>query len=348
MERLAPEHHDTVEGVPEPAENPALVGHAEEIGFLLRAYSAGRLPQGIILSGPKGIGKATLAFHLTRHLLAYPDPNTAPADLTELPLDSTIFRQVASGAHPSVLHLTRPFDEKAKRYRSVLSVSEIRRVGKLLSHTSHDGGQRVVIVDAADDMNAEAANGLLKNLEEPPARTMFILIAHVGGLLPTLRSRCQILRLSALGDEDALAALSAVGEPAPAGDNRAALLRAAKGSVRQAIMLIRQGGLDVVASLDRILASQSMNSSAALKLAENVSGKNSDLAWNLFRDQAWEYLTRSAAEIARAGRLGPANRIAQIWQGLKQADQIADAYNLDRRQHALEIIEQTHRAVRGS
>ncbi len=110
-----------------------------------------------------------------------------------------------------MLHLTRPANEKTKGFKTVVTVDEIRRVNRFLSMTSHDGGYRVVIVDPADDMNVNAANALLKNLEEPPSRTVFILISHSpGGLLPTIRSRCQMVRLSPLGNDDLIAALSAV------------------------------------------------------------------------------------------------------------------------------------------
>ena len=145
---------------------------------------------------------------------------------------SSLYRQVASGAHPSLLHLTRPFDEKNKKFKTALTVDEIRRVGRFLSLTAHDGGYRIVIVDPADDMNTNAANALLKNLEEPPSRTLFVLVAHsLGRLLPTIRSRCQIVRLQPLGDADLLAALAAIGkapEPGPAGRHAGCVPAAAR------------------------------------------------------------------------------------------------------------------------
>src|SRR5690606_28916285 len=108
---------------------------------------------------------------------------SAPETLGDADISSPLFRQIASGSHPSILHLTRPFDEKRKVFRTVVTVEEIRRVNRFLSMTSHDGSYRVVIVDSADDMNANAANALLKNLEEPPARTIFLLISHSPGRL---------------------------------------------------------------------------------------------------------------------------------------------------------------------
>ena len=164
-----------------------------------------------------------------------------------------MFRQIAIGAHPSVLHLTRPANEKTKGFKTVVTVDEIRRVNRFLSMTSHDGGYRVVIVDPADDMNINAANALLKNLEEPPSRTVFILISHSpGGLLPTIRSRCQTVRFSPLGNDDLVAALSTFDVQPPADEAaRQALAERAGGSVRMAILLTQYGGLEIAEATDK-------------------------------------------------------------------------------------------------
>ncbi|RUW17149.1 DNA polymerase III subunit delta', partial [Mesorhizobium sp. M1E.F.Ca.ET.041.01.1.1] len=208
FERIAPEQHDTLDGVPEPSETPRLIGHAQAAGMLAAAYRAGKLPHALILTGPLGIGKATLAFHLAHHVLKYPDFTAAPGTLAVPDPASSLFRLIATGAHPSVLHLTRPANDKTKSFKTVLTVDEIRKVSRFLSMTSHDGSYRVVIVDPADDMNTNAANALLKNLEEPPARTLFILIVHApGSLLPTIRSRCQMVRLTPLAADELMAVL---------------------------------------------------------------------------------------------------------------------------------------------
>jgi len=133
-------------------------------------------------------------------------------------LTSSLFRQIATGAHPSVLHLTRPLNDKTKSFKTVVTVDEIRKVNRFLSMTSHDGSYRIVIVDPADDMNINAANALLKNLEEPPARTLFILIVHApGSLLPTIRSRCQMVRLAPLAEDELMAVLQGIEPPPPDG-----------------------------------------------------------------------------------------------------------------------------------
>src|SRR5690606_35641741 len=183
--------------------------HSEARGLLASAIDAGKLHHALLLAGPQGIGKATLSFHLAYHLFSNRRTEGEGVFLADPDPASQAFRLIAQGAHPSLLHLTRPFMEKERKFRTVITVEEIRRLSRFLSMTSFDGGYRVVIVDPAEDMNTSAANALLKSLEEPPPRTIFILITHSPGrLLPTIRSRCQTMRLQPL-DNDLLADLLA-------------------------------------------------------------------------------------------------------------------------------------------
>lgn len=246
LERLAPERHDTLDGAAEPAENARLIGHVEAQRSLLTAQRAGRLPHAIILAGPQGIGKATFAFHFARHLLSSRDAAEIGDSFRSVDMQSSLFRQVASSAHPSVLHLTRPANERTKGFKTVLSVDEVRRIGHFLSMTSHDGGYRVVIVDPADDMRNAAANALLKNLEEPPSRTIFILISHsLGSLLPTIRSRCQVFRLERLQHDEMSEVLAHVDDFPAANSERSNLIERANGSARNALILHQFGGLEI-------------------------------------------------------------------------------------------------------
>lgn len=348
FERLAPEQYDSLDGVPEPAENPRLIGHAEAADLLVKAYRAGKLPHALILAGPVGIGKATLAFHLAHHLLKYPDHRTAPEMLGVPDPGSSLFRQVASGAHPSVLHLTRPFDDRAKRFKTVLAVDEIRKIGQFLSLTSHDGGYRIVIVDAADDMNTNAANALLKSLEEPPKRTLFILVVHAPGrMLPTIRSRCQTIRLTPLTDDELLAVLDAA-EPASPADPaaRAALAERAGGSVRAAILLTQYGGLEITEALDRLAASRKKDVSDRHRLADAVAGRDKAIPFGIFNRRALDLLSDNASEAASAGNLARAKELSDTWQEALKAISETETYNLDKKQHALTMIERLNSALR--
>lgn len=348
FERLAPERHDTLDGVPEPAENPSLVGHAEAADMLVQAYRSGKLPHALILSGPVGIGKATLAFHMTHHLLKHPDHRTAPDRLAVPDPASPLYRQIASGAHPSVLHLTRPYDDRAKRFKTVVAVDEIRKVGQFLSLTAHDGGYRVVVVDSADDMNTNAANALLKNLEEPPRRTLFILVVHAsGGLLPTIRSRCQAVRLAPLADDDLLAVLDRF-EPQPPQEAaaRTALAERAGGSVRAAILLTQYGGLEIAQTLDALATADKQNIAGRHRLAEAVAGRDQAIPFGIFNQRALDLLSDRASDAARAGDLARAKLLSDAWQDARAAISETETYNLDKKQHALTMIERLNSALR--
>ncbi|WP_274629015.1 DNA polymerase III subunit delta' [Arvimicrobium flavum] len=340
MERLAPEQHDSLDETPDPAESTVLFGHEPALRGLIAAYRAGKLPHALLFVGPRGIGKSTLAFHLAQYLLRFPSSEAAPDAVAKPDPASPLFRQVASGAHPGVLHLTRPFNEKTKAFKSVLTVDEIRKINRFLSMTSHDGGYRIVIVDPADDMNTNAANALLKNLEEPPARTLFILIAHSpGSLLPTIRSRCQVVRLHPLDAEDLARVLENAGMQVVAdAQSRATLAAHAGGSARQAILLTQYGGLEIAEALDKIARAPKMTPAEAHKLADAVAGKDQAIQFGLFNEHVLELLGDAASAAARDGDLMRASRLSDAWRDLRIAMDEADTYNLDRKQHALNMI----------
>jgi DNA polymerase III subunit delta' len=340
FERIAPEQHDTLDGIPEPAENPHLFGHGEAASMLAASYRAGKLPHALLFSGALGIGKATLAFHLAYQLLKHPAQASAPGELVTPDPQSALFRQVAIGAHPSVLHLTRPRNEKTKGFKTVVTVDEIRRVNRFLSMTSHDGSYRVVIVDPADDMNANAANALLKNLEEPPSRTVFILIAHSpGGLLPTIRSRCQTVRLQPLAGADLIAALSTFDvQPPEDQDSRRALAERSGGSVRMAVLLTQYGGLEIAEATDKIVNAPTLDVAGAYRIAEVVGGRDGAVPFDIFNRHVLDLFASAASTAALEGDLARASRMSRNWNDSRVAIEEAETYNLDRKQHALNMI----------
>lgn len=341
--RIAPEQHDTLDDIPEPAETPVLVGHRAEADRLAAAYRSGKLHHALILSGPRGIGKATFAFHLAHHLLKHPDPASAPESLVEPDPSSSLFRLIANGGHPSILYLTRPLNEKTKAFRSAVTVEEVRKVGRFLSLTAHDGGYRIVIVDPADDMNANAANALLKNLEEPPSRTLFILISHAaGGLLPTIRSRCQTVRMQPLAAAEFNRALDALGIAMPPGEDLAA--RAA-GSVREAVLLTQYGGLEIAAAIDRVASDRAFDVGAAWKLADAVAGKGQAIQFALFNRHLLDRVAEMARQAAEAGDLARADRLSAFWQEAVRTIDETETYNLDKRQHVAGLTRRMHEAL---
>ncbi len=350
VERLAREQADTIPDIPEPAENPSLVGHADIAARLLSAYRQGRLPHGLLFSGPQGVGKATLAVRLAAHIIAHPDASTAPEALAPVDTASGLFRQIAQGSHPGVLHLTRPPSDSGKGHKTAITVDEIRRIARFLSMTTHDGGWRVVIVDPADDMNTAAANALLKNLEEPPSRTLFVLVSHSrGSLLPTIRSRCQVVTFDPLPDDELLAALAAVGgdvPPDPAG--RAELARRAGGSVREALSLTRMGGLEIGQAVDSVLAARAFDVAAAYRIGDAVAGRDAETAFDIFAAYVDDRMADAARERAHRGDLAASERFARLWAETTERTTATYVYNLDRRQHAVMALRDMHEALHGA
>lgn len=336
FERVAPERYDTIPDIPEPVEHGHLFGHRREANDFARAYAEGKFHHALILSGPRGIGKATLAFRLAYHILANPVSADAPETLSEVDTASTLFRLMAQGAHPSLLHLTRPAAERGAGFKSAVTVDEIRRVGRFLAMTSHDGGYRVVIVDAADDMNRNASNALLKSLEEPPARTLFLLIVHsIGRMLPTIRSRCQLVKLKPLEQPELMRALGVI-SPGTVGSD--ALIRRAGGSVRDALLMTHFGGLDIADAIDTLVSSPNFDVAAAYKIADAVGGRDATVQFQLFNEHVATIAEARARSAGEGGEVDDAARLAGEWANIRQQIGDTDTYNLDKRQHVVSLL----------
>ena len=250
---------DRLEGFPHPRETRALIGHEAAERELAEAFAGGRMHHAWLIAGREGIGKATLAYRLARHVLARPDERDPPGRSLEVGAETDGgapgARAVASGA-PGAAPALRP-TRQALRGQHPRST----RCGgckSFLGLTAGEGAWRVVIVDAADELNINAANALLKSLEEPPTRALFLLIAsEPSRLLPTIRSRCRRLDLPPLAGEHlraaAEAALAAAGMEPPQPPQWPLLERLAEGSVRRALQLAGSGGLELYERIESIL-----------------------------------------------------------------------------------------------
>jgi DNA polymerase-3 subunit delta' len=191
---------DQLEGVPLPESRTAIVGHQAARAQIMAALDGSRLPGGILLHGPRGIGKATLAFDIAREVF----------DRTGDESRAHIAAQVAAGSYPNLRVLRKAPRETGKGFYTAIRVEEVRGLIEESRMTRGRAGFRIVIVDSIDDCNPSSANALLKILEEPPAETLFLLVSHrPGGLLPTIRSRCQSIALRPLGDADVRGILGA-------------------------------------------------------------------------------------------------------------------------------------------
>lgn len=237
---------------PNPRKTLALMGQEAALAIAARAIRGGRPPQAWLISGPPGVGKATLAFRIARYLLAHGATGKGAPDLS-LPANDPVSLQVASGAHPGLLLLQRGINPKTGKLRTELIVDEVRRLSGFFHLTSGAGGWRIAIVDTADEMNDEAANAGLKILEEPPRRAMLLLLSNTPGrLLPTLRSRCQRLVLRPL-EENILADALKHHLPQRNETERAQLARLSGGSLGAALQLAGSEGQVLAAEAERLI-----------------------------------------------------------------------------------------------
>ena len=297
---------DRAEGAPHPRDTARLIGQEAAEAAFLTAFRQGRLHHGWLLTGPKGVGKATLAWRLARFLLATPDDDggmfaAPPPETLDIPDGHPVARRIRALAEPRLHLLRRGPNEKETALSQVITVDEVRKMKSFFTLSAADGGRRVAIVDAADEMNTAAANALLKLLEEPPAGALFFLIAHQPNrLLPTIRSRCRALRLPPLPPAALSDALTqAGGEVAP--EDRQALAELAGGSVGEAFRLANAEGLQTYAALVRLLSDlPRLDRSRANALSETVAGKAGAERFDLLVTLIDLFLSR----LARAGTLG--------------------------------------------
>ena len=348
---------DRLDGWPAPEERADWLGEAEVERTLLAAYRTGRMHHAWLLGGPKGIGKATLAYRFARFVLANPDP-AAPAvmgaaDLA-VPPEHPAFRKVASRSHANLLVLERPYREDRKRFLTELSVDEVRKTVAFFGSTSAEGGFRVAIVDCADDMNQSAANALLKVLEEPPSKSLFLLICHAPGrLLPTIRSRCRRLDLKPLSAATVTAALSAAGAVE---EDVAAAAALAEGSLRRAIQLLDEDGIGTYREFARLAARlPDLDVPAMHDFADKVTRRGHDDAYFAFLDMVRAWLQRRVrgegepvgdVRPAPAAATVPLARWAEVWEKVEQSSAEAEDLNLDRKQVVLAILMTLARAAR--
>jgi DNA polymerase-3 subunit delta' len=340
-----------------PRENPELIGHAAAEAALLAAYAAGRLPHAWLITGPRGVGKATLAFRFARFLLAEAAQAgqglfaAPPAALAVAP-GHPAFRRVASGGHPDLLVVERAYDPRRRRLRSEIVVADTRAIAGFLRLTAAEGGWRVVILDGADAMNRNAANALLKILEEPPARSVLLLVSeNPGRLLPTIRSRCRRLALKPLPPAAVEAALARL-RPDLGGEDARRLAALAQGSIGRALELASAQGLalyrELYALLERLPA---LDGEALHGFADRVGRAGSEDAFALTAELLPGWVARMVALAAGGaeaavlpGEAQAMRRLAErrgldqwteVWEKLGQLFDAADGLNLDRKQVVL-------------
>ena len=303
---------DQIEGYPHPKVTETLFGHQFAEQEFMNCFKSGKLHHGWLITGAKGIGKATFAWRIAKFLLTQPIACPEPkglfdnsgekqnSDLDEN-LKKAIAARILAESEPRLAVIRKSFDEKTKTFRSSIRVDEIRHLKSFFSLSVSDGGSRVAIIDCAEDMNINAANALLKTLEEPPKDTVFLLISHnPQSLLPTIKSRCRELRLNSLTESDLKSALRQINLTIPENEFEIYSLLGS-GSVGNSIRLLEHDG----ASLYRTILSflnqlPNLNGFELEKFIGTFSGAKNRSRLELFI----ELLNVAVARISKAGITG--------------------------------------------
>lgn len=358
---------DRLDGFPHPRATENLYGHEAAEREISEAFASGRMHHGWLISGAEGIGKATLAYRVARHVLAAPSERSDET-LAVAP-ESRAARQVLALSHPGLLVIRRAWDQKTKRFPATIPVDEVRRLKAFLGRTAEADAWRVVIVDRAEEMNVSAANALLKSLEEPPPRTVFLLVTSAPGrLLVTIRSRVRTLALAPLKAEPLRAAVRQayaassddVAGGAPAASDWDRLVPLAGGSVRRLLSLHAARGLLLHDRISALLNGlPAVDWAAVHALGDELSGQAADQRYELFFELLMDAIARlvdaearglgEAADVALAARLIGRARLA-TWAGLWErvaADKAETAaLNLDRKALILDVFSRLEEASR--
>lgn len=333
----------------EPRLTTALFGHHEAEQTLLDAYRSGRIPHAWLIGGAQGIGKATLAYRMARFVLAHREPSASEVqNASSLHVDEShpVARQVASGAHGGLLTLQRGLNEKGV-LRNFITVDDTRRTIEFFGSTAAVDGWRVCIVDTVDEFNANAANALLKILEEPPRRSILLLLSHAPGkVLPTIQSRCRRLALRPLMPLDVAAAVAAAtGEAADA----SAVVEAAavsEGSVGRALNLMGGNALKLHQRTAELLNALPHVDQRQLHALGDALGGSDRTTLAAFMDSVDRWVTGKLHGDLTNADLAQLARLAEVWEKISRAARDVESFNLDRKPLVFSVFDQLSEATR--
>lgn len=348
-------------GADHPRLTPSLRGQEEAERTFLAAWNGGRLPHAWLIEGPRGVGKATLAYRIARFVLSARGEaggnlfgGTLPPASLDIAIEDPACRRIAAGGHADLLTIERTVNEKTGKMRRDIAAEDARGLPEFFSMTAAEGGYRVAIVDSVDETNAESVNALLKIVEEPPARSLILLLAHrPGRVLPTIRSRCRRLMLRPLPDSDVLALLQAR-HPDLSRDDATAVAALAEGSPGRALRLLAAGGVDLQRQVGGLLGRLPQLDVAgvhALGDRLNRGGEEGQLpllgellAWwlaRIVRRIATGEAPASGEErevVERLARRGSLDRWVELWEKTGRLVERAEALNLERKQVVLTLF----------
>ena len=335
-----------------PQSNSYLVGHDDALGLFLSAFKNQKMHNSWIISGPQGIGKATFAYKIARFLLSVDENQKDQYTSMNVSENDVVFKLVSSNSHPDLKIIERDYIETDKKKiikaikdgeildsnemqslkkSSMIKVDEVRAINEFLSKKSFDGKWRIVIVDCADDMNINAANALLKVLEEPPAKSMILLISHnPNKLLPTIKSRCAKINLSALSEQN-VASLLRRYRPELSETQIKELAKISFGSIGKAIKYADNDGLSLYKILEGLFfARANFDANKALDLA--LMASKDENIWELCQTLIEGFVLDMFASGEKIDQLG------DVWDKVKNIFNETISLNMDKRQALINII----------
>ncbi|HZY50608.1 MAG TPA: AAA family ATPase [Devosia sp.] len=319
---------DQLEGVPLPESRSAVIGHVAARAAIMAALDATRLPGGILLHGPRGIGKATLAFDVAREVF------TRTGDESR----AHIAAQVAAGAYPNLRVLRKAPRDTGKGFYTAIRVEEVRGLIEESRMTRGRAGFRIVIVDSIDDCNPSSANALLKILEEPPPETLFLLVSHrPGGLLPTIRSRCRQVALRPLSNDDVRTVLG----DQPGIDHAVEL---AAGRPRRGFEALALGDNQGLTALQGWLKAPGNGKSPVyLAIADALAADKDGAGYAFGREMLTDWIASEARKAAQTGEKARLASATTLWDKATALFADADEYNLDARQTLISLFDEIRR-----
>jgi DNA polymerase III subunit delta' len=334
---------DALAGAPHPRHVYSLAGHKRAEAEMLAAYREGRLAHAWLIGGRQGIGKATLAWRFARFVLANPDPAAkAVREAVSLHVEPghPAARLLAQLAHPDFALIRRGWQPTTRKLASEIAVDAVREGLQVFQLSAAFGGWRAAIVDSADELNPNSANALLKMIEEPPERSLILIVSHrPGQVLATIRSRCRRLRLEALTEDEIVSAVTGLGAPwsEMGREAVAAAARRVDGSVREALVRLSPESGGAGALIDEVVAGLPRpDPRAVARLADALGGRAGDEAYLAFHRELYGWLAAYARDV-EPGSL-KVDEIGGLWDRIRDAERETEALNLDRKLHVLALI----------